>query len=625
MIDQKDSGKLNTKWGIVLVLILIIAGGSLYAAKTADFGQDQTALINEPFFEVKTGPLTISVSESGTIQAKEMVILKSEVEGRSTILSLVPEGTEVKKGDLLVELDASSMVDQSIAQKIAVQNATAAYVRARENLAVVENQAKSDVELAELNLQFAKEDLSKYRDGEYPKLLKEAQSKITLASETLVKATEDLKWSRILFDKKYLSQTKLQEQELTAHKAKTDLELAKADLDLLVDYTYQRQINQLESDFNQAEMAFEREQRKARASVIDASADLYAKEAQLLQETSRLKKLEEQIQKAKIFAPTDGLVIYASSAKSNRRGNEEPLAEGQEVHEREELIYLPTTSSVKAEIKLHESNLDKVSLGLPARVTLDAVPGKEYLAKVTKISPLPDAQSVWLNPDLKVYTTEVDINGDAEELRTGMSCRVEILIDHYNQAKYVPIQSVIRVDGEPTVYVHQGDSFQPKKIETGLDNNRMIHVLAGLSDGEKVWLTPPLKVGGKAEGERANGISEQESELLKNAGEQQAGSEPSARENRSRGGEQTGPPGEGERRERPRGEGGRGGDQPGGGMGGGDRQRAEGQGGPGGPGGGPGNIDPERAQAMRERFQNMSPEERENMRKQWEARRQGQG
>ncbi|MCA9444968.1 MAG: hypothetical protein KC964_29545, partial [Candidatus Omnitrophica bacterium] len=130
---------------------------------------------------------------------------------------------------------------------------------------------------------------------------------------------------------------------------------------------------------------------------------------------------------------------------------------------------------------------------------------------------------------------------------------------------------------------------------------------------------------GKAEGERANGISEQESELLKNAGEQQAGSEPSARENGNRGRDQSGPPGEGERRERPRGEGGRGGDQPGGGMGGGDRQRAEGQGGPGGPGGGPGNIDPERAQAMRERFQNMSPEERENMRKQWEARRQGQG
>ena len=596
MTNAKNSGKIRTKWTLVMVLILVVAGGSLYAAKLVDFGQDQTQLIDEPYFEVETGPLTIGVTESGTIQAKEMVILKSEVEGRSTILSLVPEGTEVKKGDLLVELDASTMIDQRVEAKISVQNASAAYIQARENLAVVENQAKSDVELAELNLQFAKEDLQKYRDGEYPKLLKEAQSYITLASETLVKATEDLRWSQILFEKKYLSQTKLQEHELTAHKASTDLELAKADLELLENYTYRRQINQLESDLSQAEMAFEREQRRAKASIIDASAALWAKEAQLIQEKGKLKKLEEQIEKAKIYAPTDGLVVYASSARSNRRGNEEPLTEGKEVHEREELIYLPTTSSVKAEIKLHESNLDKVSVGLPVRITLDAVPGKEYLGKVTKISPLPDAQSVWLNPDLKVYATEVDVESDAQDLRTGMSCLVEILIDHYPEAQFVPIQSVVRVDGEPTVYVHEGQTFEPRVVDAGLDNNRMVHVIDGLSDGDKVWLTPPLKVGEKTEGDRGKTLTDEETELLKNANATEEEEGPT--EDRR--------PSEGEERRGPR-EGRDGGD--------GDRP----------PRGGPGNVDPERARAMRERFQNMSPEEREKLRQQWESRRQRQG
>ena len=88
--------------------------------------------------------------ESGTIRAREQIVIKSEVEGRTTILELVPEGTEVKKGDLLVRLDASSLEDQSIDQEIRVQNADAAFVRAREDLDVIRNQARSDVEKAEL-------------------------------------------------------------------------------------------------------------------------------------------------------------------------------------------------------------------------------------------------------------------------------------------------------------------------------------------------------------------------------------------------------------------------------------------------------------------------------------------
>ena len=57
-----------------------------------------------PTFEVKQGPLRISIIESGTMNAREQVVIKNEVEGTTTILSLVPEGALVKKGDLLWHL-----------------------------------------------------------------------------------------------------------------------------------------------------------------------------------------------------------------------------------------------------------------------------------------------------------------------------------------------------------------------------------------------------------------------------------------------------------------------------------------------------------------------------------------
>jgi HlyD family secretion protein len=210
-----------------------------------------------------------------------------------------------------------------------------------------------------------------------------------------------------------------------------------------------------------------------------------------------LKKIEEQIKKTKMYAPSDGLVIYATSAGGgrHRHGRSEPLAEGQDVRERQALIHLPTTTSVKAEISIHESSLEKVKINMPASVTIDALPGQAFTGYVATIAPLPDPQSMWMNPDLKVYNSDIYLDSNDAGLRTGMSCKAEIIIEQHKDAVYVPVQAVIRVKGEPTVYVTKGNSYKPRKVKIGLDNNRMVHIISGLKRGEKVLLAPPLASG----------------------------------------------------------------------------------------------------------------------------------
>jgi HlyD family secretion protein len=73
-----------------------------------------------------------------------------------------------------------------------------------------------------------------------------------------------------------------------------------------------------------------------------------------------------------------------------------------------------------------------------------------------------------------------------------MSCRVEILVEQYEDVLFVPIQAVTKVDGQSVVYVADGARSQIRPVETGLDNNRMVHVLSGLAAGEKILLNPPL-------------------------------------------------------------------------------------------------------------------------------------
>jgi HlyD family secretion protein len=447
-------------------------------------------------FTAKQGPLTISVLEAGTIKAREQEIIYNEVEGRTSIVKIISEGAQVKKGDLLVKLDVSTLTDRRIDQEIGVQNAQASYINAKENFEIIKNQAMSDVNVAELTLQFARQDLKKYMEGQYPNQLAAARNDITLAEEELKRAEETLQWSQRLFTEKYLSQTELQADELARNRSKVKVEVAKNDLTLLQEYTNKRQIAQLESDVKQAEMSLERTNRKANANVVQAEADLNAKKQEFDRQTAKLAKLEDQLNKATILAPRDGMVIYATSVQQGgfHHENRQPLEEGVEVFERQELIYLPTAASSKAEISIHEASLEKVRLGLPAVITVDALPGKKFFGTLTRIAPLPDAQSMWMNPDLKVYISDVYLDTDDPALRTGMGCKVEVIVEQHEDAIYVPIEAVIRVKGTPTLYVVKTDgTIEERKVEIGLDNNSVVRIISGLKEGELVWTTPPLK------------------------------------------------------------------------------------------------------------------------------------
>jgi hypothetical protein len=92
-----------------------------------------------PTFTAKRGPLTISVVESGTIKARDQLIIKNEVKVESSSVC----GKGAGQRDLLVELDASALQDSRISRKSACR--TPRRRTSAENLAIVSSQADSDV------------------------------------------------------------------------------------------------------------------------------------------------------------------------------------------------------------------------------------------------------------------------------------------------------------------------------------------------------------------------------------------------------------------------------------------------------------------------------------------------
>ncbi|QNN21664.1 efflux transporter periplasmic adaptor subunit [Planctomycetales bacterium ZRK34] len=499
---------------IVVTLLALSLGGSAPAS---------ARMTDMPLYTVKRGPLTISVDVGGSIRSSQAVIIKSEVEGRATILSIVEEGSHVKAGDLLVEMDASDLEDRRIDQEISVQGAEASYIQTRENLEVVKQQAKADISAAEVDLKLAKLDLEKYEQGEYLDLVREAKKKITLAQSALKLAADKLNWSKKLHEEGYITLDEYQRDEFDHQSAELDLESAKSKLSLLQKYTYQRELAQLKSDVEQREFLLTKAKHKASSNIVDAEASYRAKEASFRRENEKLEKIMDQIAKCRIVSPVDGMVVYADRSNRWGRSDDEPLGTGVEVSQRQELMRLPTTAQMVADVKIHEAVFNKVSVGLPVRITSDALPGKVFLGVVHKIATQPDQQSIWLNPDLKVFNTEIEIQGDTSVMRPGMSCLAQIVVQQLDDVLYVPVQAMLRVNGKPTVYVPTPEGPKPRPVEIGYDNNRMVHIMSGLEVGDKVLLAPPLppsalptrgprlpgngeggKPGGKASGPKSN-------------------------------------------------------------------------------------------------------------------------
>ena len=611
MSKNQGRGPLNSIFSSKrLWIVLVFVAVALIAVwlKVVRGGDDPTSGLAT--FVAKRGPLTISVLESGTIKAREQIIIKNEVEGRTSIIWLIDEGVHVKKGDLLVELDVSTLVDSEIDQEIRVQNADAALINATEGLAVVKNQAQSDVEIAQLTLEFSKQDLEQYEQGRYPNEQTAAKNAITLSKEELQRAEGTLVWSQKLFEEKYISQTELLADKLAVTRTKNNLELAQNNLKLLEDFTYHRNKAQFESDFRQATMALERKQRKAKADVAQAEAQLKAKELEYKRQQDRFQKIKTQIVKAKIHAPAEGMVIYATSARrGGYRSRQEPLDEGVEIRERQELIYLPTAESAMAEVDIHEASLEKVRLGLPAIITVDALQGKKFFGHVARIAPLPDPQSMWMNPDLKVYNSDVYLEGTEPSLRTGMSCTVEIIVEQYEDAVYVPMQTVLRVGGEPAVYIVKDGTVEVRKVEIGLDDRNVIRITSGLDEGETVWMTPPLKSAALEPGSQmadigsadsVDAFQQRVSERLEEANGTEVSrpsvmpSESAAEPQRQGREGRMGQRGEGSGQRRP------------------GRERRE-------------RLTDEQREEMRKRFENMTPEERRKMREQFQGTRPTEG
>lgn len=469
-----------------IVPLLVVAGG-VYAWAPWGASDDEASLAVDGA-TVQRGPLRITVMERGNLEAAESTTLKSQLEGRSTVLWLIDEGTVVEEGELLCELDTSELQDRRVQQEIKVQNAEATLVKAEQNYAIQVSQNESDIALAQQQLDFAVIDLEKYVEGDMPQEKQKREEDIVIADEELTRADQDLQWSERLAEQGFLEQSQLDADRLSKTRAEITLAQAKRARELFEQYEIPRRMTELEAAVEEKKRELERVKLQAKARLADYEADKLSAEATANLERSDLEKIESQIGAGKLVAPVGGMVVYAR--ERSRWGDGEPMAAGAEVRERQDIITIPSAEGFTAEVSLHESVLEKVQVGMPCLITIDAL-GQGYAGEVTFKAVLPDQNSWWANPDTRVYRTVVKLTDSDVRMRPGMSCSVEILVDELEDVFYAPVQSVFLDAGSPVVFISERGVPEKRPVTVGQNDGKWVEIQEGVDVGDVVLLSTP--------------------------------------------------------------------------------------------------------------------------------------
>jgi HlyD family secretion protein len=133
---------------------------------------------------------------------------------------------------------------------------------------------------------------------------------------------------------------------------------------------------------------------------------------------------------------------------------------------------------------MDEVDAPRLKAGQPARITLDALPGKSFPGRVRRIAPYVT------EVEKQARTVDVEVDFDAppnQILLVGYSADVEAIIERRANVLRVPTQA-IQQDGTVLV-LGEDDKLETRKLKTGLANWAFTEIVSGLNAGERVLLS----------------------------------------------------------------------------------------------------------------------------------------
>jgi HlyD family secretion protein len=451
-------------------------------------------------YKVKKQKIALTIAERGWLAAQNSAdvvcrvkSLKKDAKAVTAIKKvLVEDGQAVKKGQLLLELDASALEDKLREQKIQRDVAKLGEDQAANELVIVRGQNESDLASANTTLKLAKLDLEKYLKGEYEAMLASVKAESVLAAANVELWTDKAAEAERKLKEKLISPARARYAQLRLENARLALAKCRKDSEILK-LGNERDTTRLKAAVTEAEAVLKRVELATAGKEKRAMAAFVAKRALLEQEQARCAELEAEIGKCKISAPRDGLLVYYVPEQARFRADISLIAQGEPVSEGQKLITVADLSRMQVVTHIHESIIAHVRVGMPATIRVDAFPNRELPGKVSRVATTASRQN-WLLADVKTYRVVVTIDSEVPGLKPGMSATISIPTGKQLDAVLTVPASALLDTGEGgarrSCLVQTAKGIEEREVVVGFTAEKGAEIQQGLKEGEVVLVHP---------------------------------------------------------------------------------------------------------------------------------------
>jgi HlyD family secretion protein len=462
----------------------------------------------------------------------------------TTIKWVIEDGTPVKRGVILAELDSSGLEEELKSQKINVMKARADWFQAEEDYKIVLSKNQEDIESAEMAAQMAEIDLRKYLKGDYIQSHQDVEGRLAMAETDLEMWRGRVLWTERMVRKGFQTVHQAQIDHSALQSAELAMENLMEERRVLEQFTKHRQETDYAGKLAEARRALSRSRSQALAKRIQAEIARLSRKTIYNREYQRAHDIEEQILECTVRAPQDGMVVYAGSGQS-RSSSGAPLgiiAQGEPVREGQLLMQIPDLRHLVVETRVHEAQFpfirsevriatgfseslqaalliqpdpminvlgqavfDQVrdelrerderleSRGEEVLIALHAFPDHPLRGHVRQVANVPTVMD-WTLADVKIYRTIVSVDDVFDGLKPGMTADVTFLNDHPKKhILTLPLEALIGPihHGENSkCFVLTPDGTEEHEVQIGDSTDAKAEVTTGLRDGDEVVLNP---------------------------------------------------------------------------------------------------------------------------------------
>jgi HlyD family secretion protein len=361
--------------------------------------------------------------QNGIVFTGNIELLQTDVAfkfpGRMVEL-LVDEGDSVQKSQLVARLDDRQLQDQKREAEAQLRGNASRNKELQTLIAFQKQSLEAQIEQRQAEIGQAQATLDRLLEGSRPQEIQQARAAVAIAEASFDRARKDWQRAQDLFATEDISRAQHDQSRSAYEIAQGAVKQARERYNLVVEGPRRQDIQIARENLSRAKAGLKQtESTHLEIERNQQALKTLETEAEALK--ARIAQIETQIDDTSALAPFDGVVLVKSAEE------DEVVAAGSSV------VTLGDLAHPWVRGYIPETQLGRVKLGMPVRVTTDSYPNKAYDGRVSFIASEAEFTPKQIETQQErvklVYRIKVDIANPEQELKLNMPVNAELLLD----------------------------------------------------------------------------------------------------------------------------------------------------------------------------------------------------